>query len=175
MRSLVLCSILLCACAADNGDGGGGGGSGSGSGGSNVEPLQPPATCPLNQLSFVTDLPGAANTEATVAMSGYAFANAQSTYPGELIVYQGSGTQGTPQVHLFFDKLAIDGKTVPARGALVMPDQNIEAANCATDSLLGSITISADGDTYSFVVTGLKTGADCSGAPISGSLAGCFK
>ena len=174
MRSLVVCSILLCACAADHGDGTGGGGSGS-NGGSDTETLQPPTTCPLNQLSFVTDLPGAANTEATVAMSGYAFANAQTTAPGELIVYQGASAQGTPQVHLFFDKLVIDGRTVPARGALVMPDQNIEAANCATDSLLGSIAVSADGDTYSFVITGLKAGADCSGAPISGSFAGCFK
>jgi hypothetical protein len=170
MRSLVVCSILLCACAADNAGNGGGG-----SGGSGAETLQPPTTCPLNQLSFVTDLPGAANTEATVAMSGYAFANAQTSSPGELIVYQGASAQGTPQVHLFFDKLAIDGMTVPARGALVMPDQNIEAANCATDSLLGSITVGADGNTYSFVVTGLKSGADCGGAPITGSFAGCFK
>jgi hypothetical protein len=171
MRSLLVCSILLSACAADNTDGTGGGGSG----GSGVATLQPPTTCPLNQLSFVTDLPGAANTEATVAMSGYAFANAQISYPGELIVYQGASAQGTPQVHLFFDKLAINGMTVPARGALVMPDQNIEAANCATDSLLGSITVGASGNTYSFVVTGLKSGADCSGAPISGSFAGCFE
>lgn len=171
MRSLVVLSILLCACAADNSDGTGGGGSG----GSGAETLQPPTTCPLNQLSFVTDLPDAANTEATVAMSGFAFANAQVNYPGELIVYQGASTQGTPQIHVFFDKLVADGWTVPARGAIVMPDQNIAAANCAADSLLGSITVGAGGNTYSFVLTGLKTGADCSGAPIAGSFAGCFE
>ena len=160
MRSGLLSSILLCACGADNA-------------GSGTETLHPPTTCAVEQLAFVTDLPGAANSEATVAMSGYAFANAQTTKPGELIVYQAASAQGTPQVHLFFDALVIDGATVPARGALVMPDQNIEAANCATDSLQGSITVGHDG-TYAFVVAGLKAGADCSGAPISGSFAGCF-
>ena len=153
------CSILLCACGADTGGG--------------TETVQPPTTCTVEQLAFVTDLPGAANTEATVPMSGSAFANAQTTKPGELIVYQAASAQGTPQVHLFFDALVIDGATVPARGALVMPDQNIEAANCATDTLQGSITVGHDG-TYAFVVAGLKAGADCSGAPLTGSFAGCF-
>ncbi|HEY6039857.1 MAG TPA: hypothetical protein VIV58_36500 [Kofleriaceae bacterium] len=161
MRSALLCSILLCACAADHADGSG------------VATLQPPTACAQSQLSFVTDLPGALNTEASVAMSGYAFANASIQYPGELIVYPPESAQGTPQVHLYFTKLALDDATVPARGVVVMPDQNIEAANCMTDALQGAITVGSNG-VYSFMVTGLKTGADCSGARITGSFAGCF-
>lgn len=162
MRSFVWCSILLCACAADHDGTGGGGGT-----------LPPPTACTPSQLSFVTDLPGALNTEASVAMSGYAFANATIQNPGELIVYQAASAAGMPQVHLYFTKLALDDMTVPARGVIVMPDQGIEAANCTTDSLQGAVTVGSNG-VYSFTVTGLKSGADCSGAPITGSFAGCF-
>lgn len=161
MRTLVWCSILLCACAADHDSG------------SSVQTLQPPTDCTQAHLAFVTDLPGALNTDASVAMSGYAFANASIQYPGELIVYRPESAQGTPQVHLYFTKLALDDQTVPARGVVVMPDQNIEAANCTTDPLQGSVTVGSNG-VYSFTVTGLKTGADCSGAPLTGSFAGCF-
>ena len=158
---IVWCSILLCACAADHDSG------------SSVQTLQPPTDCTQGHLSFVTDLPGALNTEASVAMSGYAFGNATIQHAGELVVYPPDSAQGTPQVHLYFTKLVLDDATVPARGVVVMPDQNIEAANCEADALQGAITVGSNG-VYSFMVTGLKAGADCSGAPITGSFAGCF-
>jgi len=159
--SRAVIAALLAGCGTDDGSGGGG------------DALAPPESCDVMQLAYVHDLALPAATSGVVAVGGHAFGNAQTTKPGELILYQ-AGSALAPTVHLYFSELVLDGHIVPARGAIALPDQGIEVANCDGAPYSGWLSVLGNG-VYKFGITDLHAAADCSGAAIAGSFAGCYQ
>jgi hypothetical protein len=159
--SRAVIAALLAGCGTDNTSGG-------------DDALAPPASCDVLQLAYNHDLALPAATSGAVTVGGHAFGNAQTTKPGELILYKDGSVQGTPPVHLYFAELVLDGHIVPARGAIVLPDQGIEVANCDGDPYSGWLSVVGNG-VYKFGITSLHEGADCSGPAITGSFAGCYQ
>lgn len=141
-----------------------------GGGGSSLEVEQ--ASCQVDELNYVHTLDDGTG-EGNFPVDGYIFANALRDGNGEehlgvLDLRAGTATI----VHVEFEDLLVGGGTVDARGHVKLVDLGIDVGNCETASFSGRISDIAGG--WSFTLEDLRASPYCSGAAVSGAIAGCI-
>lgn len=128
-------------------------------------------TCAPGELKVSGTLDGKEISQ-TLTLESYAFGNASTQSPGELII----PVQDPQQVHIFFTRGVANGFSVPATGQVDLSATGGPVAqNCDGAEEPSTYSMDQDGDGATFVLRHLHADASCASPELEGSLAGCAR